>query len=286
MSLPRYPRSPAPGFVALYRSAPFARLLPARSALSLDFTAPLSSWRGSLRSPTVPSTRTILHTTILRSHHPPHAPSSTRTILHAPFRSHHDRYIIDPRHSKFMRYWDICTVAALVFTAIFTPVEVSFLTPPSTPWDGLFLINRLVDLVFITDFCLSFVLMYPVSTTRSLYSIRALRDLLSDSLCHALANGARTHLTNTSHPIHGPCGNAAPPLTPVGTTAIAHATHTILHNTLHLTRLHRSHLHRSRLHRSRLRSRLHHSLTALAGRHGLDGRRSLDLRTEIDRQTL
>ena len=76
------------------------------------------------------------------------------------------RYIIDPRHSKFMRHWDLCTVAALVFTAIVTPVEVSFLTPPSTPWDGLFLINRLVDLVFIVDFCLSFILMYPASPQR------------------------------------------------------------------------------------------------------------------------
>ena len=54
----------------------------------------------------------------------------------------------------------MCAVCALLFTASFTPVEVSFLTSPTTYLDLLFLVNRLVDLVFILDFGLNFLLMY------------------------------------------------------------------------------------------------------------------------------
>ncbi len=39
-------------------------------------------------------------------------------------------------------------VLALVFTALVTPYEVAFLVPT---WDGLFAVNRLIDLVFLKD---------------------------------------------------------------------------------------------------------------------------------------
>ena len=50
------------------------------------------------------------------------------------------------------QYWDLCTAAALVYTAIVTPYEVAFLAPPSPSekWsDSIFIINRCVDVIFI-----------------------------------------------------------------------------------------------------------------------------------------
>ena len=55
-------------------------------------------------------------------------------------------FVIDPRKSKWLPYWDGTTFTALIFTAILTPYEVAFL-PPGIP--GWFVINRLVDLIFI-----------------------------------------------------------------------------------------------------------------------------------------
>ena len=39
-------------------------------------------------------------------------------------------YIIDPRCSRGLGYWDACTSLALLFTAIFTPIEVGFIPMP------------------------------------------------------------------------------------------------------------------------------------------------------------
>lgn len=52
--------------------------------------------------------------------------------------------IIDPRTSKFVTYWDAIGMSALIFTAIVTAVEVSFVESPGCI-DGLFLVNRGVD---------------------------------------------------------------------------------------------------------------------------------------------
>ena len=50
--------------------------------------------------------------------------------------------------SKNMQRWDVATVLALFFTAVVTPYEVALL---ETRPDGLFMINRLVDLIFLAD---------------------------------------------------------------------------------------------------------------------------------------
>ena len=73
--------------------------------------------------------------------------------------------LIDPRYSKFAQHWDICTMVALIFTAIITPFEVAFLSSPAN-WNAawvspLFLINRLVDVIFTFDLVLQFFLIYP-----------------------------------------------------------------------------------------------------------------------------
>ena len=67
-------------------------------------------------------------------------------------------YILNPE-AKGMGYWDALTTVALIFTAIVTPVEVSFLPAPTSALDPLFCINRLVDAVFIVDMALQFFLM-------------------------------------------------------------------------------------------------------------------------------
>ena len=53
----------------------------------------------------------------------------------------------------WMGYWDIATSLALVFTALVTPYEVAML---ETRLDGLFVVNRLIDLIFYVDIGLGF----------------------------------------------------------------------------------------------------------------------------------
>jgi len=59
--------------------------------------------------------------------------------------------------SAFMQRWDLMLMIALIFTAIVTPYEVAFV---STELDALFVVNRLVDLVFICDMANNFMLVY------------------------------------------------------------------------------------------------------------------------------
>lgn len=52
-----------------------------------------------------------------------------------------------PPQAKLIQRWDVATISALLFTALVTPVEVSFIEASSL--DVLFFINRVVDLIFI-----------------------------------------------------------------------------------------------------------------------------------------
>ena len=70
-------------------------------------------------------------------------------------------WVIDPRRSKFIMYWDIITSVALVFTATVTPYEVALLDPRL---DVLWIINRLVDSIFGLDIVLAFFTMYEVKS--------------------------------------------------------------------------------------------------------------------------
>ena len=70
-------------------------------------------------------------------------------------------WVIDPRTNTLVNYWDIASLSALVFTAFVTPYEVGFLnTKIGTP---LFWINRLVDVIFLSDMALQFCLGFSVS---------------------------------------------------------------------------------------------------------------------------
>ena len=66
---------------------------------------------------------------------------------------------VDPMHNKYTPIWDVVIVSALFFTALETPFEVTFMDegPCVT---GLFIVNRIVDLIFLIDIVLQFVLHY------------------------------------------------------------------------------------------------------------------------------
>jgi len=67
-------------------------------------------------------------------------------------------YVIDPRTVRWMQWWDIVMMIALLFTALVTPLEVAFLEGGTV--DGLFIINRVVDAAFIVDMVLNFRIAY------------------------------------------------------------------------------------------------------------------------------
>lgn len=74
--------------------------------------------------------------------------------------------------------WDFLCIMALLFTAFVTPVEVALLTPD--PFSTLWLINRFVDFLFITDMIMSFFRPYldptGVRITRQPYIFKVSRS--------------------------------------------------------------------------------------------------------------
>ena len=52
-----------------------------------------------------------------------------------------------------MRKWDVVMLTLLLFTALVTPYEVAFMT---TSLNFLFILNRLVDVLFLKDLCMNF----------------------------------------------------------------------------------------------------------------------------------
>ena len=65
-----------------------------------------------------------------------------------------------------MGYWDGITFSSLIFTAVVTPVEVAFSGTQPLRFGKdyhelpLFILNRIVDAVFISDFCMQFFMGY------------------------------------------------------------------------------------------------------------------------------
>lgn len=77
------------------------------------------------------------------------------------------RFIIMPPNSRFIGYWDVVTGVALLYTALLTPVEVSFL-PSVSGLDALrspfFFINRALDTIFTCDMVLNFFVAYEFTS--------------------------------------------------------------------------------------------------------------------------
>lgn len=81
--------------------------------------------------------------------------------------------IIEP-DGEFSRQWDLVTAILLVFVAIVTPFELGFLTTriDTTPGLILFVINRVVDFLFIVDIGIQANTAYIDNRGRKVYSRR------------------------------------------------------------------------------------------------------------------
>lgn len=69
-------------------------------------------------------------------------------------------FLVSP-YGRHVAVWDAFTSFVLLCISIFTPFEVAFLQAATSPLDPLFLIARFVDLIFLVDMGLQFVLMIP-----------------------------------------------------------------------------------------------------------------------------
>ena len=80
-----------------------------------------------------------------------------------------ERWIVNPKDAKHLWIWDIITTCALLYTATFTPFEASFLQPEmggdawTKPW---FLVNRILDAIFIIDMGLQFFLAFELADAK------------------------------------------------------------------------------------------------------------------------
>ena len=69
------------------------------------------------------------------------------------------KYLVDPRTHR-MKQWDLVMIMLLLFTAVVTPAEVSFMT---VSINALFVINRFVDLCFLWDMGIQCRLMFEAA---------------------------------------------------------------------------------------------------------------------------
>lgn len=73
--------------------------------------------------------------------------------------------VIDPRTNKWMAYWDLTMILSLFFTATVTPYEIAFVPPTAVLTEGvtgLWIINRLTDIFFLTDVFITCNTMYQM----------------------------------------------------------------------------------------------------------------------------
>jgi potassium voltage-gated channel Eag-related subfamily H protein 7 len=79
-----------------------------------------------------------------------------------------EQFLIMPE-TALMQKWDMVILSCLFFTATVTPYEVAFM---DTEINGMFFVNRLVDLCFLLDMFLNFILMYHNEDGRLIRSRR------------------------------------------------------------------------------------------------------------------
>lgn len=84
-----------------------------------------------------------------------------------------DKILFDPE-SKCVTYWDVVVILALGFTSSVTPFEIALL---ETKLDALFVMNRLVDSVFLADMVLQFFIKIEVETPRGMTYLIRRRDI-------------------------------------------------------------------------------------------------------------
>jgi hypothetical protein len=93
------------------------------------------------------------------------------------------RMLIDPRTSAFVGWWDVVTALALLFTATFTPFEISFLGTAEL-LSVRFFLNRFIDAIFTFDLGTQFFVMFPQqkSIVESVYWVDDLNAIMLNYL--------------------------------------------------------------------------------------------------------
>ena len=84
-------------------------------------------------------------------------------------RERSKRLVLHPQRTSWFGYWDVVTTLALLYTAIITPFEAGFMGTvygPAAWTDIWFLINRVLDLVFLFDLVLQFFVAYETRDDR------------------------------------------------------------------------------------------------------------------------
>lgn len=113
--------------------------------------------------------------------------------------------MIDPtKYPRRLGAWDCAIGLSLVWVAVVTPFEAAFLEAATSPTELLFIIGRFIDLIFVVDFCLQFVLMVRVPTKDGLKWVDKPSQIAART--HA---GART--LSTGGVVPGRCGLAEVP---------------------------------------------------------------------------
>ena len=79
------------------------------------------------------------------------------------------RFLVNP-NSKWMQYWDLVTLSALLFTLTITPYEVALLP---TTIDPLLFINQAINVIFITDIMVNLFLPYRESVYKGAGVVRS-----------------------------------------------------------------------------------------------------------------
>eukprot|EP00398_MALV-I-01_sp_L67-1_P001008 gene1008-579_t len=72
--------------------------------------------------------------------------------------------IINPSKSKYIPLWDSVVLTALLWTCVFTPLEVAFIHKEFDLTDWNEIINIAIDVIFVCDMILQFCVMYPTAT--------------------------------------------------------------------------------------------------------------------------
>eukprot|EP00944_MAST-04C_sp_MAST-4C-sp1_P004801 g4801.t1 len=84
-----------------------------------------------------------------------------KTLVELVPKHHHKHdYALNP-HSDFMHIWDLVVVFFLIWTATITIFEICFLPSQIDYYPFLFVINRLIDGIFIVDLLMHFFIMIP-----------------------------------------------------------------------------------------------------------------------------
>ena len=94
--------------------------------------------------------------------------------------------LIDPR-SKMMTYWDFFTLSALLFTSTVTPFEVCLIWEEKKFWEpdwfnALFVINWIVNIIFMIDICFNFFLPYKESIKKGGGTVKSHRRIMMNYL--------------------------------------------------------------------------------------------------------